>query len=274
MSQDPLSAREDAPLVLALDGVNVELSGRRILSSVTLRVGAASLVGLVGPNGAGKTTLMRAIMGLIPISAGRLEREGLPGYVPQRHDIEWGYPISVEQTVMTSLQIGKRFWQRTGAADWKRVYEALDMVGMKDLRRRTLDELSGGQKQRVLIARALARSPRLLLLDEPFTGLDHPTQDELTVLLRALASRGVAILMSTHDLSQAVDVCDSLVLLNGGIIAQGRPCELTDPRIWMDAFEVGPGSALLRTVGVAPADEDGAEDRGSGCSPTLQAVGA
>lgn len=253
-----------APL-LVLDGVNVELTGRRILTGVNLRVEEAQLIGLVGPNGAGKTTLMRAIMGLIPTSAGKLERAGLPGYVPQRHDIEWGYPISVEQTVMTSLQMRKRLWERTSAADWKRVYEALDMVAMKDLRRRTLDELSGGQKQRVLIARALARSPRLLLLDEPFTGLDHPTQDELTALLRELTERGVAILMSTHDLSQAVDVCDSLVLLKGGIIAQGRPGELTDPQLWMDAFEVGPSSALLRTVGVAAPsiNEDGASEETS-----------
>ena len=250
-----------APL-LVLDEVNVELTGRRILTGVNLRVEEAQLIGLVGPNGAGKTTLMRAIMGLIPTSAGKLERTGLPGYVPQRHDIEWGYPISVEQTVMTSLQMRKRLWERTSAADWKRVYEALDMVAMKHLRRRTLDELSGGQKQRVLIARALARSPRLLLLDEPFTGLDHPTQDELTALLRELTERGVAILMSTHDLSQAIDVCDSLVLLKGGIIAQGRTGELTDPQLWMDAFEVGPSSALLRTVGVAAPsiNEDGARD--------------
>lgn len=253
-----------APL-LVLDDVNVELTGRRILTGVNLRVEEAQLIGLVGPNGAGKTTLMRAIMGLIPTSAGKLERAGLPGYVPQRHDIEWGYPISVEQTVMTSLQMRKRLWERTSAADWKRVYEALDMVAMKDLRRRTLDELSGGQKQRVLIARALARSPRLLLLDEPFTGLDHPTQDELTALLRELTERGVAILMSTHDLSQAVDVCDSLVLLKGGIIAQGCPGELTDPQLWMDAFEVGPSSALLRTVGVAAPsiNEDGAREETS-----------
>lgn len=250
-----------APL-LVLDEVNVELTGRRILTGVNLRVEEAQLIGLVGPNGAGKTTLMRAIMGLIPTSAGKLERTGLPGYVPQRHDIEWGYPISVEQTVMTSLQMRKRLWERTSAADWKRVYEALDMVAMKHLRRRTLDELSGGQKQRVLIARALARSPRLLLLDEPFTGLDHPTQDELTALLRELTERGVAILMSTHDLSQAIDVCDSLVLLKGGIIAQGCPGELTDPQLWMDAFEVGPSSALLRTVGVAAPsiNEDGARE--------------
>lgn len=250
-----------APL-LGLDEVNVELAGRRILTGVNLRVEEAQLIGLVGPNGAGKTTLMRAIMGLIPTSAGKLERTGLPGYVPQRHDIEWGYPISVEQTVMTSPQMRKRLWERTSAADWKRVYEALDMVAMKHLRRRTLDELSGGQKQRVLIARALARSPRLLLLDEPFTGLDHPTQDELTALLRELTERGVAILMSTHDLSQAIDVCDSLVLLKGGIIAQGRTGELTDPQLWMDAFEVGPSSALLRTVGVAAPsiNEDGARE--------------
>lgn len=236
--------------VLALRDVDVCLSGRTILESVSLTVEPGEIMGLLGPNGAGKTTLMRAIMGLIPTARGTIERSGAPGYVPQRHDIAWNYPISVQETVMTSLQARMRPWQWAKTEHWRSVYDALEMVGMIDLRERTLDELSGGQKQRVLIARALAPGPQVLLLDEPFTGLDHPTQDSLTDLFTSLSEAGVAILMSTHDLTQAVGMTDRLALLAGTIRAVDAPDNLRDPHIWMDTFAVRPDSALLRTIGL------------------------
>ena len=236
--------------VLELTDVCVSLSGRQILSNVYLSVAPGQILGLLGPNGAGKTTLIRAIMGLIPLSAGKIERAGAPGYVPQRHDIAWNYPISVEETVMTSLQSQLRPWQLTRKEHWSAVYEALEMVGMMDLRKRTLDELSGGQKQRVLIARALAPRPKVLLLDEPFTGLDHPTQDSLTELFTELARSQVAIVMSTHDLTQAVGMSDKLALISGTIRAFGTPQQLQDPQPWIDTFAVRPDSALLRTIGL------------------------
>ncbi|AHU89122.1 anchored repeat-type ABC transporter ATP-binding subunit [Trueperella pyogenes] len=236
--------------VLTLSDVHVSLSGRQILHDVDLTIGEGEIVGLLGPNGAGKTTLMRAIMGLIPTTSGTIERAGAPGYVPQRHDIAWNYPISVQETVMTSLQAHMRPWQWAKPADWRAVYDALDMVGMMELRDRTLDELSGGQKQRVLIARALAPKPRVLLLDEPFTGLDHPTQDSLTDLFTSLSAAGVAILMSTHDLTQAVGMSDRIALLAGTIRAADTPENMRDPQIWIDTFQVRPDSALLRTIGL------------------------
>lgn len=236
--------------VLTISDVSVSLSGRQILHDINLSIGEGEIVGLLGPNGAGKTTLMRAVMGLIPTSAGSIEREGAPGYVPQRHDIAWNYPISVQETVMTSLQARMRPWQWAKPTHWRAVYDALEMVGMMGLRNRTLDELSGGQKQRVLIARALAPKPRILLLDEPFTGLDHPTQDSLTDLFADLAGAGVAILMSTHDLTQAVGMSDRLALLSGTIKAADTPEALRDPAVWIDTFQVRPDSALLRTIGL------------------------
>lgn len=236
--------------VLTLRDVDVCLSGRTILTDVSLAVKPGEIMGLLGPNGAGKTTLMRAIMGLIPTARGTIERSGAPGYVPQRHDIAWNYPISVQETVMTSLLARMRPWQWAKAEHWRAVYDALEMVGMIDLRERTLDELSGGQKQRVLIARALAPGPRVLLLDEPFTGLDHPAQDSLTDLFTSLSRAGVAILMSTHDLTQAVGMADRIALLAGTIRAVDTPDNLRDPQIWMETFAVRRDSALLRTIGL------------------------
>ncbi|VEI13304.1 Zinc import ATP-binding protein ZnuC [Trueperella bialowiezensis] len=225
----------------------MRLSGRQILSGVNVHVNPGELVGLIGPNGAGKTTLMRAIMGLIPASAGTIEASGPIGYVPQRQELDWGYPMSVEELVATAFIRG---WRPSRGNHWEAVYRALRKVDMFDYRKRTINELSGGQKQRVIIARALAPQPHILLLDEPFTGLDHPNQDVLSDLFVGLARSGVAILMSTHDLTQAVDISDELVMLNETVRACGKPDELLKPELWMETYQVKEDSALLRSLGM------------------------
>jgi manganese/iron transport system ATP-binding protein len=136
-------------------------------------------------------------------------------------------------------------------ADWRAVGEALERVRMTDLRRRPVGELSGGQRQRVLVARALALWPEILLLDEPYAGLDMPTQELLGDLFATLA-RERAVLMATHDLVAAVHDCDRLVLLNRTVIAAGPPAELHDRRLWMDTFEVGERSHLFTALGLSP----------------------
>ena len=196
-------------------------AGRPVLRDVDLRIGDRELVGLVGPNGAGKTTLLRAVLGLVPTRAGRITVDGRParpghspiGYVPQRHEFTWDFPISVEDAVMTGRTGASVCFRRPGVADWRAVGEALDRVRMTDLRSRPVGELSGGQRQRVLVARPWLLRPRLLLLDEPFTGLDMPTQELLGELFAALA-RENAVLMATHDLAAAMHTCDRLALLN------------------------------------------------------------
>ena len=233
---------------LEVSGLHVDLGGRKILEDVSLRVDEGELVGLIGPNGAGKTTLMRAIMGLVPYR-GSIETSGsIIGYVPQRQDLDWNYPMSAAQLVATAFT-GRRRTPR-GASRLEAVYRALDAVGMYAYRNRTINETSGGQKQRILVARALVASPCLLLLDEPFTGLDHPNQDALSRLFVNLARCGVGILMSTHDLGQAVDICHRLVMLNGTVKAEGEPCELSSPEPWMETFRVSEDSALLRSLGM------------------------
>jgi manganese/iron transport system ATP-binding protein len=252
-------APADTP-ALSVEHVAVELGGRRVLEDANLTAHRGELVGLIGPNGAGKTTLLRAILGLLRPIAGRTLVDGRPskpgrtviGYVPQRHEFAWDYPISIASTVMTGLTGRLGMFRRPGAAEWEAVADALDRVRMTELADRPVGQLSGGQRQRVLVARALALRPSLLLLDEPFTGLDMPTQELLSELFTQLAREGRAVLMTTHDLASAIYSCDRLALLNRIIIATGTPAELTArPDVWMSTFGVGPDSPLLRILKVA-----------------------
>ncbi|WP_350274954.1 anchored repeat-type ABC transporter ATP-binding subunit [Kribbella sp. HUAS MG21] len=245
--------------VLQVTGLAVELAGREVLHDVDLRVDSSEHVGLIGPNGAGKTTLLRALLGLIPARAGTItidgktpaQARGTIGYVPQRHEFVWDYPVQVRTAVLTGRTHRIGWLRRPGTADHDAVLEALQRVDLTDLAARPIGELSGGQRQRVLVARALALRPRLLLLDEPFTGLDVPTQEILTRLFRELTAEGTAILMTTHDLPAAADTCSRLCLLNRTVVADGPPDELRDPAVWLRAFGVARSEQLLHSLGVA-----------------------
>ncbi len=247
-------------LALSVEHVGVELGGRRVLENANLTAHRGELVGLIGPNGAGKTTLLRTILGLLRPVEGRALVEGRPtkpgrtviGYVPQRHEFAWEYPLSVAGTVMTGLTGQLGLLRRPGVPQWEAVADALDRVRMTSLADRPVGQLSGGQRQRVLVARALALRPALLLLDEPFTGLDMPTQELLGELFTQLAREGRAVLMTTHDLASALYSCDRLALLNRTVIATGTRAELTgNPAAWMRTFGVGPDSPLLRILKAA-----------------------
>jgi len=241
--------------LLDVSGVAVELGGRRVLHDVDLRVTQGEMVGLVGPNGAGKTTLLRAVLGLLAPNEGRIRLEGLDpvgargrlGYVPQRHEFAWDFPISVAGAVLSGRVQRRGWFARRSATDLDCVEEALERVALTDLRHRPVGELSGGQRQRVLVARALVLQPRLLLLDEPFTGLDVTTQQLLTTLFGQLRREGAALLMTTHDLSAAAASCTRLCLLNRTVIADDCPAALTDPAVWLEAFGIA-GAAQLATM--------------------------
>ena len=201
---------------LRVTGLGASLGGRSVLEGVDLEVEAGELVGLIGPNGAGKTTLIRSILGLIP-SSGSVETDGAIGYVPQRHEFAWDFPISVRDAVLQAVTV----------------------------RRGLL-----GRARTPHVARALAIRPAVLLLDEPFTGLDMPTQEMLMDLFRALADGGRALLMTTHDLIGARAGCDRLYLLRRTIVASGRPEELADADPWIRAFDVRPDNPILDALGV------------------------
>lgn len=235
--------------VVQVRNVTVNLGQKTVLEKINFDIEAGELVGLIGPNGAGKTTLMRAILSLVNLQKGTVTVEGKrPGYVPQRQDVHWEYPISIEEMVLMGSMHG--MFRRTTRQKYRDVRAALEAVDMLKLACRPIGHLSGGQRQRVLIARALMDNPSILLLDEPFTGLDQPTQDILSVLFRQLADKGTAVLMSTHDLSQAVDTCDRLILLDRTIRGMGHPQELRDPSLWMETYSVREDSPLLRSIGL------------------------
>ena len=231
---------------LQMTGVAADLGGRPVLRDVDLRLDAGEFTALLGPNGAGKTTLMRAALGLVPLRAGTVTT-GSAGYVPQRHEFTWDFPASVQDAVLSGLVRRIGLLRRPKVAHWQSVWAALDQVRLGDLRKRPVGELSGGQRQRVLVARALVLEPSVLLLDEPFTGLDMPAQETLTDLFTEIA-RDRAVLMATHDLTAAAYTCDRLILLNRTVIAAGPPADLKDPELWMRTFDVGPGSHLLKAL--------------------------
>ncbi|MBK4146891.1 anchored repeat-type ABC transporter ATP-binding subunit [Corynebacterium macginleyi] len=232
-------------------GLQVALSGRTVIEDANLEVGTGEFIGLLGPNGAGKTTLMRAILGLIP-SSGTCTVTGSVGYIPQRHEVEWGFPINVYRTVLSGRTGLIGWFKRPKKKDHAAAAEALRLVHMEEFASRPIEELSGGQRQRVLLARALAIQPEVLLLDEPFTGLDAPNTEVLLELFAELAAQGKSIVMSTHNLSEAAHTCKRLVLFNRTVIADGPAAELLaekDP--WTRAFGVSASSPLLAAIGVS-----------------------
>lgn len=253
---------------LRVENLGADLGGRAVLRDVNLCVHSGELVGLLGPNGAGKTTTLRAILGLIPLREGsvairkadergtwltsksaRKVAVGQIGYIPQRHEFAWDYPVSVGGAVLSALTSSRRWLTRASVADHVAVGHALERVQLQDLRDRPVGELSGGQRQRVLVARALVLRPSVMLLDEPFTGLDMPSQELLLDLFNDLTTEGKALLMSTHDLVSAVHTCDRLVLLDGTVIASGTREELSDKKIWQKTFHVSENNPLLASVG-------------------------
>jgi manganese/iron transport system ATP-binding protein len=194
-------------------------------------VPTGTITALVGMNGSGKSTLFKAIMGFVPVSRGSISVLGQPvraalkrnivAYVPQSEDIDWNFPVLVEDAVMMG-RYGRMNWLRTAAReDREAVAAALERVGMSDFRKRQIGELSGGQKKRVFLARALAQDGRVILLDEPFTGVDVKTEDAIIELLRDLRAEGRVMLVSTHNLGSVPEFCDRAVLLNRTVLAAG-----------------------------------------------------
>jgi len=198
------------------------------LTGIDFAVLPGEAVALIGPNGSGKSTLLKGILGLITRSAGTIEvlgkwpaPAGYIGYVPQTDQLDPHFPVSLEQVVMMGRYRSLGWWRMPGRADRRAVAEALATVGLGNRQKTRFGELSGGQQQRGLLARAVASAPRLLLLDEPFNGLDQANRDALIETVKRLKQQGVAVVVSTHDLDLARAVCESVLLLNGAQVAFG-----------------------------------------------------
>jgi manganese/iron transport system ATP-binding protein len=217
--------------VLEVHNLTVSYNGSYALEGISFAVEAGEQVAIVGPNGAGKSTLFKAMVGLIHPRAGSIETNDAEiGYVTQRSAVDWSFPVTVHDVVMMG-RIGKMGWLR-----WQRprdrdiVQRSLAQVHMAEYAGRQIGELSGGQQQRVFIARALAQEATILLMDEPFSGVDAPAQESILEILDRLRQQGVTMLVSTHDLNLAVERFDRLALLNQRLVAYGLPREVVTPR--------------------------------------------
>jgi len=222
------------------EGVTVTYrNGLTALTDASFQIPQGTITALVGVNGAGKSTLFKAIMGFVPIARGTIRLLGMPvrealrrnlvAYVPQAEEVDWSFPVLVEDVVMMGRYGHMGFLRRPSATDRAKVDEALARVGLSDLRHRQIGELSGGQKKRVFLARALAQEGRIILLDEPFTGVDVKTEEQIITLLRSLRDEGHVMLVSTHNLGSVPDFCDRTVLVKGTVLAYG-PTETTFTR--------------------------------------------
>ncbi len=232
------------PAHLAVENISVGYNGKLALNDVTFQVPQGTRVAVVGPNGAGKSTLFKALVGLLPLKQGRVLIHGLPfgqhtdcvAYVPQREEVDWKFPVTVTDVVMMG-RYGKLGWfKRAGKNDSVIVAHSLAQMGIANLSAQPIGDLSGGQQQRVFLARALAQEPHILLMDEPFTGVDASTQDATFNLLDQLRDAQVTVMVSTHDLNLAATKFDLVLLIHHRLIACGEPARVFTHDILAQAF--------------------------------------
>jgi manganese/iron transport system ATP-binding protein len=215
---------------LHVDDLTVAYDGEAVLHGIDISLAEGESVALIGPNGAGKSTFIKAILGLAPATIGRIEvlsttperARSHVAYVPQSDQLDPTFPVTVQQVVLMGRYPRLGLLRRPGRADRAAALDALHEVGLSERSRDTFGVLSGGQRQRVLIARAIAQEARLLLLDEPFNGVDATTQHVLLDVLGRLRAGGTAVVMATHDLAVAHLACDHACLLNRHQVAFGR----------------------------------------------------
>ena len=233
----PAASNRTASSGICARGVTVTYAnGHTALRDASFETPAGSITALVGVNGSGKSTLFKAVMGFVPLSAGQVQVLGLPvaqamrqrlmAYVPQSEEVDWNFPVLVQDVVMMGRYGHMGFMRLPRQADRAAVRQALERVDMSELAGRQLGELSGGQKKRVFLARALAQQARVILLDEPFTGVDVKTESAIIDLLRQLRDEGCVILVSTHNLGSVPEFCDRTALIQGTVLACGPTAEV------------------------------------------------
>jgi len=217
---------------IAVDGATVTYrNGLTALRDASFRIPTGTIAALVGVNGSGKSTLFKAIMGFVRVARGSIQvlgmtveealRKNLVAYVPQSEEVDWNFPVLVEDVVMMGRYGHMGMMRIPKAADHEAVANALARVNMSEFRKRQIGELSGGQKKRVFLARALAQDGRVILLDEPFTGVDVKTEEQIITLLRELRDEGRVMLVSTHNLGSVPEFCDRTILIKGTVLAYG-----------------------------------------------------
>ena len=211
-------------------------NGHTAMRDASFVAPSGTITALVGVNGSGKSTLFKAIMGFVRLARGSISIFGMPvaealgqnlvAYVPQSEEVDWNFPVLVEDVVMMGRYGRMGFLRRPRPIDHEAVAVALSRVGMTEFRKRQIGELSGGQRKRVFLARALAQDSRVILLDEPFTGVDLKTEGAIIDLLKELREEGRVMLVSTHDLGSVPEFCDRTVLVKGTVLTYGPTAEV------------------------------------------------
>ncbi|WP_311215360.1 MULTISPECIES: metal ABC transporter ATP-binding protein [unclassified Arthrobacter] len=231
---------------IAVENVTVHYGEVLALDSASLTLEHSRICGLVGMNGSGKSTLFKVIMGMVKPDSGRVLIHGEPpvkmrkdagiGYVPQSEDVDWAFPLSVRDVVMMGRYGHLGFTRRPRKADRDAVEHALERVELSEFADRQIGQLSGGQKKRAFVARGIAQGATMMLLDEPFAGVDKRSEATITRLLRELAEDGATILISTHDLHALPQLCDEAVLLMRKVLMHGSPDTVLQPENLAMAF--------------------------------------
>ncbi|KQT46905.1 manganese/iron transporter ATP-binding protein [Devosia sp. Leaf420] len=229
-------------------------NGHTALRDASFEIPTGTIAALVGINGSGKSTLFKSIMGFVRLARGEISVLGMPvadalrknlvAYVPQSEEVDWNFPVLVEDVVMMGRYGHMGMLRIPKKADHDAVDAALRRVNMSEFRKRQIGELSGGQKKRVFLARALAQDGRVILLDEPFTGVDVKTEDQIITLLRELRDEGRVMLVSTHNLGSVPEFCDRTILIKGTVLAYG----LTEETFTQDNLEQAFGGVLRHFV--------------------------
>lgn len=244
--ESPYQAADLTDPALRIRNLSVSYGPVHALTDVDIELGVGHVTALIGMNGSGKSSLFNAIMGRVKPTSGEIEvfgqssldarKAGLVAYLPQQESIDWDFPISVRQVVMTGRygQLGPT--RRPRIVDRDAVGYALDRVGLEQLADRQIGELSGGQRKRVFLARSIAQEARLLLLDEPFAGVDKASEASIIALLHELRGTGCGILISTHDLAGVPELSDEVVLLRNRVLFHGPVAEALEPAMLTRVF--------------------------------------
>lgn len=268
MKNNPITTASPQSLAVEVEHLTVSYGPKPALLDVSLSIEAGLLVGVIGPNGGGKSTLIKAILGFVKRDVGSVRIQGRPtenakglvAYVPQRGSVDWDFPVTVEQVALMG-RYGHIPWYKDPAPEDRRIVDqALEMVRMQDFRHRQIGQLSGGQQQRVFMARALAQGSEILLLDEPFAGVDAATERAILDVLERAKQSGRTLVVVHHDLTTAAEYFDRLALIKQRLYAYGPPEAVLQEELLSEVYEGSLKAFELMGMGksrdAAPAAED------------------
>ena len=215
------------------------------LLDISVQIPAGKLIGIIGPNGSGKSTLIKSMLGFVKPDVGSVEVfgqdvasvKGRIAYVPQRGSVDWDFPVTVREVAAMGRYGKRRWWQDLTKEDYHLAGEALEKVRMSEFANRQIGQLSGGQQQRVFMARALAQNADILLLDEPFAGVDAATESAILEVLQDTKASGKTVVVVHHDLATAAEYFDLLLLLKQRLFGFGAPAQVLDPTLLADVYE-------------------------------------